>query len=118
MASASDPPAHTALQPADRLILPPQQPPAAVETSIGPPHYLAECTQSDAFVQPSLRARKGHSNSDSFSALASRRRVWQSQTLRANRAPETSASVFWVSASLFFLSLPCAPARTQARSSL
>src|SRR5215472_732350 len=68
MASASDPPAHPALQPADQLILPPQQPPAAVETSIGPPHYPAECTQSDAFVQPSLRARKGHANSDSFLA--------------------------------------------------
>src|SRR6516165_6358070 len=66
MASASDPPAHPALQSADRLILPPQQPPAAVETSIGPPHYPAEGTQSDAFVQPSLRARKGHANSDSF----------------------------------------------------
>src|SRR5215467_11266200 len=66
MASASDPPAHPALQPADRLILPPQQPPAAVETSIGSPHYPAEGTQSDAFVQPSLRARQGHANSDSF----------------------------------------------------
>src|SRR5262244_7330 len=66
MASASDPPAHPALQPADRLILPPQHPPAAVETSIGPPHYPAECTHSHASVQPSLRARKGHANSDSF----------------------------------------------------
>src|SRR5215468_8108547 len=67
MASASDPPAHLALQPADWLILPPQPPRAAVETSIGPPHYPAECTQSnsDSF-QPSLRARKGHANSDSF----------------------------------------------------
>src|SRR5215471_16047476 len=68
MASASDPPAHPALQPADQLILPPQQPPAAVETSIGPPHCPAEGTQSDAFVQPSLRARQGHANSDSFDA--------------------------------------------------
>src|SRR5215469_12904858 len=68
MASASHPPAHPAPQPADRLILPPQPPPAAVETSIGPPHYRAECTQSDAFVQPSLRARKGHANSDSLHA--------------------------------------------------
>src|SRR6516162_3946022 len=42
MASASHPPAHPALQPADRLILPPQQPPASVETSIGAPHYPAE----------------------------------------------------------------------------
>src|SRR5215469_9968629 len=66
MASASDPPAHPALQPADRLILPPLPPRAAVETSIGPPHYPAESTQSHAFVQPSLRARKGHANSDSF----------------------------------------------------
>src|SRR5262252_2415089 len=66
MASASDPPAHPALQPADRLILPPQHPPAAVETSIGPPHYPAECTHSHASVQPSLRARTGHANSDSF----------------------------------------------------
>src|SRR5262249_42313040 len=47
MASASHPPAHPALQSADRLILSPQPPPAAVETSIGPPHYPAECTQSD-----------------------------------------------------------------------
>src|SRR5262249_53275518 len=68
MASASDPPAHPALQPADRLILPPLPPRAAVETSIGPPHYPAESTQSHAFVQPSLRARKGHANSDSFLA--------------------------------------------------
>src|SRR5215469_4171584 len=68
MASASDPPAHPALQPADRLILPPQHPPVAVETSIGPPHYPAECTHSHAPVQPSLRARTGHANSDSFSA--------------------------------------------------
>src|SRR5215472_11430224 len=66
MASASDPPAHPALQPADRLILPPLPPRAAVETSIGPPHYPAESTQSHAFVQPSLRARKGHANSDSL----------------------------------------------------
>src|SRR5215471_15466492 len=66
MASASDPPAHPALQPADRLILPPQHPPAAVETSIGPPHYPAECTHSHASVQPSLRARTGHANSDSL----------------------------------------------------
>src|SRR5215471_15144176 len=69
MASASDPPAHPALQPADRLILPPQHPPAAVETSIGPPHYPAECTHSHASVQPSLRARKGHANSDSLVRL-------------------------------------------------
>src|SRR5215472_12788581 len=66
MASASDPPAHPALQPADRLILPPQHPPPAVETSIGPPHYPAECTHSHAPVQPSLRAPTGHANSDSF----------------------------------------------------
>src|SRR5215831_9660842 len=70
MASASDPPAHPALQPADRLILPPLPPRAAVETSIGPPHYPAESTQSHAFVQPSLRARKGHANSDSFGSGA------------------------------------------------
>src|SRR5215813_13511363 len=69
MASASDPPAHPALQPADRLILPPQHPPAAVETSIGPPHYPAECTHSHASVQPSLRARTGHANSDSLVRL-------------------------------------------------
>src|SRR5262252_4459210 len=75
MASASDPPAHPALQPADRLILPPQHPPAAVETSIGPPHYPAESTQSHAFVQPSLRARTGHANSDSFWIT-----VWAEQT--------------------------------------
>src|SRR5215467_15412627 len=37
MASASHPPAHPALQPADRLIPPPLPPRAAVETSIGPP---------------------------------------------------------------------------------
>src|SRR5215831_5685147 len=73
MASASDPPAHPALQPADRLILPPQHPPAAVETSISPPHYPAECTHSHAPVQPSLRARTGHANSDSFFSFLARR---------------------------------------------
>src|SRR4029077_19099442 len=66
MASASDHRAHSALQPADCLILLPQRLPAAVETSIGPAHYPAECTQSDAFLQPSLRARKGRANSNSF----------------------------------------------------
>src|ERR1700739_1644900 len=66
MASASDHRAHAALQPADRLILLPQRLPAAVEPSIGPSHYPAECTQSDAFLQPSLRARNGRANSNSF----------------------------------------------------
>src|ERR1700731_1857809 len=66
MASASDHRAHAALQPADCLILLPQRLPAAVETSIGPAHYPAECTQSDAFLQPSLRAPKGRANSNSF----------------------------------------------------
>src|SRR6476620_4991030 len=68
MASASDHRAHAALQPADCLILLPQRLPAALETSIGPAHYPAECTQSDAFLQPSLRARNGRANSNSFSA--------------------------------------------------
>src|SRR6202521_3082259 len=72
MASASDHRAHAALQPADCLILLPQRLPPAVETSIGPSHYPAECSQSDAFLQPSLRARKGRANSDSFSGLAIR----------------------------------------------
>src|SRR6202040_1832150 len=66
MASASDHRAHAALQPADCLILLPQRLPAAVETSIGPAHYPAECTQSDAFLQPSLRARYGRANSNSL----------------------------------------------------
>src|ERR1700730_8464364 len=66
MASASDHRAHAALQPADCLILLPQRLPAAVETSIGPAHYPAACTQSDAFLQPSLRARNGRANSNSF----------------------------------------------------
>src|SRR5258706_10172922 len=66
MASASDYRAHAALQPADCLILLPQRLPAAVETSIGPAHSPAECTQSDAFLQPSLRARNGRANSNSF----------------------------------------------------
>src|SRR6202035_2595265 len=68
MASASDHRAHAALQPADCLILLPQRLPAAAETSIGPAHYPAECTQSDAFLQPSLRARNGRANSTSFSS--------------------------------------------------
>src|SRR5882757_10038151 len=68
MASTSDHRAHAALQPADCLILLPQRLPAAVETSIGPAHYPAECTQSDAFLQPSLRARNGRANSNSFPA--------------------------------------------------
>src|ERR1700730_17199401 len=66
MASASDHRAHPALHAADCLILLPQRLPAAVETSIGPAHYPAECTQSDAFLQPSLRARYGRANSNSF----------------------------------------------------
>src|SRR5580700_881990 len=66
MASASDHRAHAALQPADCLILLPQRLPAAAETSIGPAHYPAECTQSDAFLQPSLRARNGRANSNSL----------------------------------------------------
>src|SRR4030088_575785 len=66
LASASDHRAHAALQPADCLILLPQRLPAAVETSIGPAHYPAECTQSDAFLQPSLRARNGRANSNSL----------------------------------------------------
>src|SRR6267378_888387 len=70
MASASDHRAHAALQPADCLILLPQRLPAAVETSLGPAHYPAECTQSDAFLQPSLRARYGRANSNSFLAIA------------------------------------------------
>src|SRR6202521_4942949 len=69
MASASDHRAHAALQPADCLILLPQRLPPAVETSIGPSHYPAECSQSDAFLQPSLRARKGRANSDSFNEI-------------------------------------------------
>src|SRR5882762_3410402 len=69
MASASDHRAHAALQPADCLILLPQRLPAAVETSIGPAHYPAECTQSDAFLQPSLRARNGRANSNSMGAM-------------------------------------------------
>src|ERR1700731_4006758 len=82
MASASDHRAHAALQPADCLILLPQRLPAAVETSIGPAHYPAECTQSDAFLQPSLRARKGRANSNSFLFLTPIRRK---PNLLANR---------------------------------
>src|SRR5258705_1996038 len=67
MASTSDHRAHAALQPADCLILLPNRLPEAVESSIGPAHYPAECTQSDAFLQPSLRARKGRANSNSLS---------------------------------------------------
>src|SRR5215831_15679942 len=66
MASANDYGTHAALQPAGRLSLPRLRPRAAVETSIPPSHYPAECTQSHAFVQPSLRARKGRANSNSF----------------------------------------------------
>src|SRR6202035_5972008 len=66
MASASDYRAHAALQPADCPILLPHRLPAAVEPSIRPAHYPAECTQSDAFLQPSLRAPKGRANSNSF----------------------------------------------------
>src|SRR5712675_1537849 len=74
MASTSDHRAHAALQPADCLILLPQRLPAAVETSIGPAHYpAAECTQSDAFLQPSLRARNGRANSNSILGLA---KIW------------------------------------------
>src|SRR5215471_21336728 len=66
MASASHPPAHPACNLPTGSSYRLNKPPAAVETSIGPPHYPAECTQSHASVQPSLRARTGHANSDSF----------------------------------------------------
>src|SRR5580693_8310146 len=81
MASASDYRAHAALQPADCLILLPQRLPAAVETSIRPAHYPAECTQSDAFLQPNLRAPKGRANSNSFSSAATAHlnRFWSSE---------------------------------------
>src|SRR6202048_2482127 len=87
MASASDHRAHAALQPADCLILLPQRLPAAVETSIGPAHYPAECTQSDAFLQPSLRARYGRANSNSFSSMLSRPVVDLAEAL-AELAPQ------------------------------
>src|SRR5215472_14717955 len=58
MASASDPPAHPALQPADQLILPPQPPPPAVETSIGPPHCPPEApSQTRSFNRACAPAR-------------------------------------------------------------
>jgi hypothetical protein len=75
MASASGHRAHAALQPADCLILLLQRLPAAVEIPIGPSHYPAACTQSDASVQPSLRARYGHANSNSFVASVSQRQL-------------------------------------------
>src|ERR1700674_838382 len=77
MASASDHRAHAALQPADCLILLPQRLPPAVETSIGPSHYPAECSQSDAFLQPSLRARKGRANSDSLVIVVKNLQMWK-----------------------------------------
>src|SRR5580693_7212533 len=80
MASASDYRAHAALQPADCLILLPQRLPTAVETSIRPAHYPAECTQSDAFLQPSLRARKGRANSNSLSE-----RTWEFKSPRPHQ---------------------------------
>src|SRR5580704_12021149 len=83
MASASDHRAHAALQPADCLILLPQRLPAAAETSIGPAHYPAECTQSDAFLQPSLRARNGRANSNSF--LDKDRRLLEARVLEGPR---------------------------------
>ena len=91
MASASDHRAHAALQPADCLILLPQRLPAAAETSIGPAHYPAECTQSDAFLQPSLRARKGRANSNSFSS-----RVIRVATCPTANATEIAAAVVMV----------------------
>src|SRR3979411_2689763 len=44
LASASAHQSTAPLQPADCRILLPQRPPAAVETSIGPSHYPADCT--------------------------------------------------------------------------
>src|SRR3981189_2481131 len=85
MASASDHRAHAALQPADCLILLPQRLPAAVETSIGPAHYPAECTQSDAFLQPSLRARYGRANSNSFISISNA----ETAQLRYQNRPES-----------------------------
>src|ERR1700730_12415870 len=89
MASASDYRAHAALQPADCLILLPQRLPAAVEPSIRPAHYPAECTQSDAFLQPSLRAPKGHANSySSFSFFNRDPRVKQTSSASGLRRIE------------------------------
>src|SRR5712675_1778072 len=85
MASTSDHRAHAALQPADCLILLPQRLPAAVETSIGPAHYPAECTQSDAFLQPSLRARNGRANSNSFISISNAKTA----QLRYQNRPES-----------------------------
>src|SRR5580704_13911183 len=90
MASASDHRAHAALQPADCLILLPQRLPAAAETSIGPAHYPAECTQSDAFLQPSLRARNGRANSNSFGGYAT-----HSRRARRRRPPDALVTDDW-----------------------
>src|SRR5580698_5818986 len=84
MASASDHRAHAALQPADCLILLHQRLPATVETSIGPAHYPAECTQSDAFLQPSLRARNGRANSNSFLGMELNRSARSPFSLRGS----------------------------------
>src|ERR1700732_2045405 len=96
MASASDYRAHAALQPADCLILLPQRLPAAVETSIRPAHYPAECTQSDAFLQPSLRARKGRANSNSLTFLPLGTCFKMSPTRRAARTVMGSPVSNWV----------------------
>src|ERR1700738_5272297 len=87
MASASDHRAHAALQPANCLVLLPQRLPAAVETSIGPAHYPAECTQSDAFLQPSLRARKGRANSNSFGFRSVRSATTRSAWMMSENDP-------------------------------
>src|SRR5246500_5826893 len=89
MASASDHRAHAALQPADCLILLPQRLPAAVEPSIGPAHSPAECTQSDAFLQPSLRARKGRANSNSLQTLIRFRRYLKTVSAKHFAVDET-----------------------------
>src|SRR5215472_8256259 len=75
MASASDPPAHPALQPADQLILPPQPPPPAVETSIGPPHCPPEApSQTRSFNRACAPARATQTLIRLGSALVSARK--------------------------------------------
>src|SRR5882757_2907694 len=100
MASASDHRAHAALPPADCLILLPQRLPAAVETSIGPAHYPAECTQSDAFLQPSLRARNGRAHSNSFN-----RGDYQKASVMKRRKRRQRSSLAGVMSDLMLASL-------------
>jgi hypothetical protein len=87
-------------RPAGCRIPPPDHLPPAVEISIRLLCYPAENSRSDASVQPSLRARQGGANSDSFDIVVLNRRAGVAGI--GSRAPQstirrrTAASLRWM----------------------